>query len=153
MNREFLEGLGLEKEVIDSIMKEHGKAIQAVKPADDYEELKSTNESLQGQLQQLQETLDAKETELSGVEDIKQELEKYKLKNLKTSIAVEAGIPLELASRLSGETEEEIKADAESLAEFVNKKTTLPLKPTEPPVDDKDAGLKQMLNNMKSQGE
>src|SRR5690625_87486 len=153
MNREFLEGLGLEKEVIDSIMKEHGKAIQAVKPADDYEELKSTNESLQGQLQQLQDTLDAKETELNGVEDIKQELERYKLKNLKTSIAVEAGIPLELANRLSGETEEEIKADAENLAEFVNKKTPLPLKPTEPPVDDKDAGLKQMLNNMKSQGE
>ena len=153
MNREFLEGLGLEKEVIDSIMKEHGKAIQAVKPADDYEELKSTNESLQGQLQQLQDTLDAKETELSGVEDIKQELQKYKLKNLKTSIAVEAGIPLELANRLSGETEEEIKADAENLAEFVNKKPTLPLKPTEPPVDDKDAGLKQMLKNMKSQGE
>src|SRR5690625_3096290 len=131
MNREFLEGLGLEKEVIESIMKEHGKAIQAVKPADDYEELKSTNESLQGQLQQLQETLDAKETELNGVEDIKQELKKYKLKNLKTSIAVEAGIPLELASRLSGETEDEIKADAENLAEFVNKKTPLPLKRSE----------------------
>lgn len=32
MNREFLEKQGLEKEVIDEIMKEHGKAIQAVKP-------------------------------------------------------------------------------------------------------------------------
>src|SRR5690625_5811644 len=84
MNREFLEGLGLEKEVIDSIMKEHGKAIQAVKPADDYEELKSTNESLQGQLQQLQDTLDEKETALNGVEDIKQELQKYKIKNLRS---------------------------------------------------------------------
>src|SRR5690625_7232404 len=153
MNRDFLEELGLEKETIDKVMAAHGKAIQAVKPAEDYEELKSTNESLQGQLQQLQDTLDAKETELSGVEDIKQELQKYKLKNLKTSIAVEAGIPLELANRLSGETEEEIKAEAENLAEFVNKKPTLQLQPTEPPVDDKDAGLKQMLKNMKSQGE
>lgn len=148
MNREFLEELGLEKETIDKVMKEHGKAIQAVKPADDYEDLKTTNQSLQTQLQQLQDTLDEKETALNGVEDIKQELQKYKLKNLKTSIAVEAGIPLELASRLSGETEEEIKADAETLAGLVKTKQTLPLRPTEPPVDDKDADLKEMLRKL-----
>lgn len=153
MNREQLKELGLTDEQIETVMKEHGKAIQAVKPADDYEDLKTTNQSLQTQLQQLQDTLDEKETALNGVEDIKQELEKYKLKNLKTSIAVEAGIPLELAGRLSGETEDELKADAETLAGFVNKKQPLPLKPTEPTVDDKDAGLKQMLKNMKSQGE
>ena len=153
MNRGQLKELGLTDEQIETVMKEHGKAIQAVKPADDYEDLKTTNQSLQTQLQQLQDTLDEKETALNGVEDIKQELEKYKLKNLKTSIAVEAGIPLELAGRLSGETEDELKADAETLAGFVNKKQPLPLKPTEPTVDDKDAGLKQMLKNMKSQGE
>lgn len=151
MNRKFLEELGLEKDAIDSIMAEHGKAIQAVKPADDYEDLKTTNQSLQGQLQQLQETLDEKETALNGVEDIKQELEKYKLKDLKTSIAVEAGIPLELAGRLSGETEEDIKADAETLAGLVKTKQTLPLKHTEPHVDDKEAGLKKMIGSLTNQ--
>src|SRR5699024_2596815 len=135
MNREFLEKLGLEKDAIDKVMAEHGKAIQAVKPADDYEDLKKEKATLEGQLSDLQDTLSTKETELSGVEDIKKELEKYKLKNMKTSIAVEAGIPLELASRLSGTTEKELKADAESLAGLVKTKQTLPLKPTEPPVD------------------
>ena len=149
MNREFLEKLGLEKDAIDKVMAEHGKAIQAVKPADDYEDLKKEKANLESQLSDLKDTLDTKETELSGVEDIKKELEKYKLKNMKTSIAVEAGIPLELAGRLSGETEEEIKADAENLAGLVNTKQTLPMRTTEPPkVDDKDAGLKKMLENM-----
>lgn len=148
MNREFLEELGLDKEAIDKVMAAHGKAIQAVKPADDYEKLKTTNESLQDQLQQLQDTLDEKETALNGVDDIKQELQKYKIKNLKTSIAVEAGIPLELAGRLSGETEDELKADAETLAGLVKTKQTLPLKSTEPPVDDKDEDLKEMLRKL-----
>lgn len=148
MNREFLEELGLEKETIDKVMKEHGKAIQAVKPADDYEDLKTTNQSLQTQLQQLQDTLNEKETELNGVEDIKQELQKYKIKNLKTSIAVEAGIPLELAGRLSGETEDELKADAETLAGFVNKKQPLPLRPSEPDVNNETREMEQMLDQL-----
>lgn len=138
MNREFLEELGLEKETIDKVMAAHGKAIQAVKPAEDYEELKTEKATLKQQLTDLQNTLATKEEELSGLDDLKTEVEKYKLKDLKTSIAIQAGIPLELADRLGGETEEEIKADAEKLAGFVNKKPTLPLKPTEPPAVDKE---------------
>lgn len=117
-------------------------------PKDKFDEKNNELKSLQGQVTELQETLETKETELGGIEDIKKELEKERLTNLKTSIAVEAGIPLKLAGRLSGATEEEIKADAESFSEFVNKKQPLPMKPTEPPVNDKDSGLKEMLKNM-----
>src|SRR5690625_6760536 len=135
-------------------MAEYGKSVQSYKDKlNEADSLKQEKESLETQLNDLQQTLQNKETELSSIDEIKQELEKYKLKDLKTSVAIKAGIPLELAGRLSGKTEEELKADAETLAEFVNKKPTLPLKPTEPPVDDKDAGLKQMLKNMKSQGD
>lgn len=151
MNRKFLEELGLEKDAIDAIMAEHGKAIQAVKPTEDYEDLKNTNSTLEQQLADLQNTLDSKETELGTLEDLKKEIASHKLDKLKTNIAIQANIPLELANRLSGENEEELKLDAEKIAGFVNKKTPLPLKPTEPPVDDKDAGLKQMLKNMNEQ--
>ena len=85
---------------------------------------------------------------MSGVDEIKNELEKYKLKDLKTSVAIKAGIPLELAGRLSGETEEELKADAETLAEFVNKKPTLPLKQNEPNVKSEDQEMEQMLDSL-----
>ena len=147
MNRKFLEELGLEKEVIDSIMKEHGKAIQAVKPAD-YEELKNEKATLEQQLNELQQSLASKDEQLKSVEDLKKEVETYKLKELKTSIAIQAGLPLELAGRLSGETEEEIKADAEKLVDLIPKNKPLPLKPTEPPVDDKQRELEQMLDEL-----
>jgi len=148
MNREQLKEMGLTDEQIESVMKEHGKAIQAVKPADDYEDLKKANATYEQQLKGLRDELATKDDQLGSVEDLKKEVESYKLKDLKTNIAIQAGIPLELAGRLSGSTEEEIKADAESLAGLVNTKQPLPLKQTEPPVDDKDAGLKKMLGNL-----
>lgn len=149
MNREQLKELGLTDEQIESVMKEHGKAIQSVKPADDYEELKNTKATLEQQLSDLQGTLETKETELQGIDDLKNEVETYKLKDLKTNIAVQAGIPLKLAGRLSGATEEEIKADAEEMAGFVNKKQPLPLKQTEPPkADAEDQAYEKMLGNL-----
>jgi len=147
MNREFLQSLGLEKDAIDKVMAEHGKAIQAVKPAD-YEELKDEKATLEQQLKNLQTTLATKDEQLKSVEDLKKEVETYKLKELKTSIAIQAGLPLELAGRLSGETEEEIKADAEKLVDLIPKNKPLPLKPTEPPVDDKQRELEQMLDEL-----
>ena len=147
MNREFLQSLGLEKDAIDKVMAEHGKAIQAVKPAD-YEELKDEKATLEQQLNELQQSLASKDEQLKSVEDLKKEVETYKLKELKTSIAIQAGLPLELAGRLSGETEEEIKADAEKLVDLIPKNKPLPLKPTEPPVDDKQRELEQMLDEL-----
>src|SRR5690625_3112246 len=115
---------------------------------------KETYNHLAKEKKQLDLDIQAKDSELEelkkiDVDALKQEAETYKLKNLKTSIAVEAGIPLELAGRLSGETEEEIKADAENFADFVNKKPTLPLKPTEPPkVDKEDQAYASLADNL-----
>jgi len=131
------------------VMAEHGKAIQAVKPTDDYEDLQNTNATLEKQLNDLQTTLDSKETELGSIEDLKKEIESHKLDKLKTNIAIQANIPLELAGRLSGETEEDIKADAEKIAEFVNKKQPLPLKHTEPSkVDAEESAYASMLDKL-----
>lgn len=154
MNREFLKELGLEDETINSIMKAHGQTVQELKPAkEELEGLQSEKSNLENQLEELQGTLETKESELNSVDDIKKQLEDFKIKDLKTNIAVQTGIPIKLASRLSGTTEEEIKADAETFSEFVSKKQTLPMKPTEPNVNDKDAGLKKMLGNITKQGE
>ena len=147
MNRKFLEELGLEKEVIDSIMKEHGLAIQAVKPTD-YDELKEASAKYEQQINELQETIDAQKESLGSIDELKQEIESYKLKDIKTNIAIQAGIPLELASRLNGATEEEIKADAEKVAGFVNKKQPLPLRPSEPEVNNEKREMEQMLDQL-----
>ena len=150
MKREFLEELGLDKEAIDKIMAEHGKSIQSLKQEQEVvDQLKSEKEQLEQQLQQLNDKLTAQEKELSSVEELQSKLKTYELENLKIKIANQAGIPLDLASRLSGETEEEIKADAEKLAGFVNKKPTLPLKPSEPQnVDPKEKAYEKILENL-----
>ena len=44
----------------------------------------------------------------------------FETSSAKMKIAFENGIPFELAEKLSGETEEEIKADAEKLAGYIN---------------------------------
>ncbi len=147
MNREFLEKLGLEKEVIDKIMKEHGITIQSVKPKD-YDDIKEENKTLKDTVTTLENSL----KEFEGYEDKLTEkdnlIKEYEIKNLKFRIANENGIPLELASKLSGETEEDLKKDAETLSSFI-RKPTLPLKHTEPKVDDESAAYKEILSNLK----
>lgn len=155
MNREFLEGLGLEKEAIDKAMAEYGKSVNSYKEKiEELESLSGKVSDYENQIEELNQTLNSKEEKFSSYEsnltELQKEVENYKLKDLKTSIANQAGIPLDLAGRLSGETEEEIKADAEKLAGFVNKKQPLPLKPTEPvKVDEKEQAYSKILENLK----
>jgi len=148
LNREFLEKLGLDKEIIDQIMKEHGKAIQSAKPQD-YDEIKEENEQLKQRIGELEGTVE----ELKGYKDQLTEkdnlIKEYELKNVKYRIAVETGIPLALADRLSGKSEEEIKKDAESLASFINQKSKLPLKTTEAKLTDpKEQAYAKILENL-----
>lgn len=135
MNRDYLKELGLTDEQIEATMAEHGKAIQAVKPTD-YDALKSEKETLSQQIVALNNSLTAANEEKEAIEKEKETLLNentgYKQEKLKGRIAHEFKIPFELASRLSGETEEELKADAKSLAELLVVKPTLPLGSTEP---------------------
>lgn len=151
MNREFLEKLGLEKEVIDKVMAEHGKTIQEVKPKD-YDEIKSAKEKLEKQVKDLNGTLTTTNEKYAGyeknIEELNGKIKDYEIKNIKYRIANENGIPLELASKLTGETEEDLKKDAETLSSFI-RKPTLPLKHTEPKVDDESAAYKEILSNLK----
>lgn len=148
MNREFLEKLGLEKEIINQIMKEHGKAIQSVKP-DDYDDIKAENKTLKDTVATLENSLKDFEGFESKLAEKDNLIKEYEIKNLKYRIANENGIPLELASKLSGETEEDLKKDAETLSSFITKKQTLPLRTTEAKVDDEMAPYKGMLENLK----
>ncbi len=120
-------------------------------PKETYNDLAKTKKQLDSDIQERDSQI--KEFNEIDVDGLKKEIEGYKLNELKTSIARQAKIPHELAGRLNGTTEEEIKEDAEKLAELVNKKQPLPMKTNEPVVDDKDAGLKKMLENMNAKGE
>lgn len=157
MNREFLESLGLEKEKIDEIMKAHGKSVQSAKPSD-YDDIKSAHATLQQQINDLTATnqsLNEKTSEYENeVNDWKTKATNYEKTNNQYRVASQVGIPLELASRLQGDTEEDLKADAEKLSSFMSKPEPMPLKPSEPTKTDPEIdAYKSLVQNLKLEGE
>ena len=74
----------------------------------------------------------------------------YEISSVKMRIAHETGLPYELAERLSGTTEEDIRKDAETLAQFTSQAPATPSFSSEPPVGNStDAAfiaLAQSLN-------
>ena len=99
--------------------------------------------------------LGLKDTKIKELED---KVKKYESDSVKTKIARTAGLPDEMADRLRGTTEEEMKADAESLAKLVSKKDVAPLGDPEPNRgggddgdDKKNAAFRKMLKEMKGQ--
>ena len=77
----------------------------------------------------------------------------YESASVKTRIANEMGLPYEHAARLSGETEDDIRKDAEGLSKLIGKQNTAPLASTERGVAENDtrAALKGMLNGLKGE--
>ena len=114
-------------------------------------------------LEQLKESVTAKETEIDTLkakitdleaekktngesyQSMQKELSQVKLSALKQRIAIDAGIPLEMADRLNGEDEESIKEDAEKVKGFLGAKHVAPsFKTEEVPTDPTEAGFREM---------
>ena len=69
---------------------------------------------------------------------------------LKSRIAHESGVPFELAGRLVGSNEEELRADAEKFASFLAPKSAPPLHSTDPG-NNKNGDMAAMLNQINQQ--
>lgn len=79
------------------------------------------NEAIKGYIPpdealKLNEKISAQEAEIA---DLKSKNLSHERSLLRSKIAHETGIPYELSERLAGETEAEIRADAEKLSEYV----------------------------------
>ena len=114
-------------------------------------------------LEQLKESVTAKETEIGTLkakitdleaekktsgesyQSMQKELSQVKLSALKQRIAIDAGIPLEMADRLNGEDEESIKEDAEKVKGFWGAKHVAPSFNNESaPTDPTEEGYRAM---------
>lgn len=90
------------------------------------------------------------EANKTTIADLTAKAKAYESNSLKMRIAHENGIPYELAGKLSGDTEEEIKKDAETLAKFVKNQQPQPLANTEHGhTNGKDAAYKSLLADLK----
>ncbi len=115
-------------------------------------ELESENSVLKSTVEDDKQTragLDAKITELQG------QVSNYETASLRTRIALQNGLPYDLADRLQGADEEALRADAERLAGFMRPAThQAPLRDMEPSIgDDKTMQMKQMLRELQPKGE
>lgn len=84
------------------------------------------------------------------IDDLNTKIKEYETDSVKTRITLELGLPFELRSRLKGETEEDIRKDAEGLTKLFGKqkKSPPPLADPEPNFDSKSVALKGFRENL-----
>ena len=123
----------------------------------DYDDLKKKVSDYETQIGSL--TKDAEEKAKAYAEtdariaEYEAKIKGYESASLKTRVAHEIGLPYELASRLTGDSEEDIRKDAEKLAQLVKKnQPSAPLaNPEAKPVDSIKASSREMLNQLKGE--
>lgn len=122
----------------------------------DYEGIKKTNADYEKQIGEMAKAADEAAKKYAGYDkqlaELQSKLKGYETSSVKMRIAHETGIPYELAERLSGATEDDIRKDAESLSKYIGKKkTAAPLKSTETTSsDEKTAALRAFTAKLTS---
>lgn len=122
------------------------------------EQLKTANADLEKQAGTLQSTIEqskaGQEDYAKQLSDLNSKVAGYETANLRTRIALQNGLPYDLADRLVGEDEESIKADAERLSSFVTKKQpTPPLKDVENNDVSSDGAYRKLVEGLNLEGE
>lgn len=151
--KKILDGLENKDELIRQIESEIGKEFVP------RSEFNSKNQELKERDKQINE-LKTSHDELSKksadydktVAELTGKVSKYEITALKSRIALEKGIPYELATRLTGDDEKTLREDAESLVKLIDSKQPAPpLKSTEPAGTNKDSAYKSLLNGLKGE--
>lgn len=120
------------KDRINRLNDKHARELnEAIAKYSDYEDLKQASADSAKVLKERDALIEELTGKVSNSESKLKELEKengeYKVKTMKQVIAIDAGIPIQFADRLTGTTEEELKADAESLKSLFVKPASAPL--------------------------
>ncbi len=152
------------QEQLDAIIKERLDRAEK-KQAEKYagylspEAVEAKMADLNKQIEELGNSLnganDKAKSDAESIAGLEAKVKSYETASVKSRIAHEVGIPYELANKLSGETEEEIRKDAEALKPFVTKINTAPLR--NPEAQDAGSGdktrdsLKKLVENLKKE--
>lgn len=95
------------------------------------EKVKDLKDSYESKIADIKKSLDAATEKITKndqiVSDLTKRAQTAETSLLKTKIAHEKGLPLELAGRLVGSTEEELTADAETLSGIIKPSHSAPL--------------------------
>lgn len=125
----------------------------------DYDQLKSRVEELEKENGGLKSTIEATNQSKADadkqLEVLQNQIAGYETASLRTRVALQHGLPYDLADRLQGNDEESFEADAERLAGFIKRtQPVAPIRETEPQVgDNKTMQMKSMLRELNHTGE
>ena len=116
----------------------------------DYDQLKSRVTELEEENVGLKSTIEANHQSKSDADKQLEELQKqiagYETAGLRTRVALQYGLPYDLADRLQGTDEESFKADAERLAGFMkSNQPVAPVRETEPVLEKTENTLYKNL--------
>lgn len=120
----------------------------------DYDEIKKKNTEYEETIATMTKAAEESSKKYANYEKEKQEmqgkLKGYETNSVKMRIAHEYNIPFELANRLSGENEEDIKNDAQTLSKYLSGASqTAPLRDSETPVgESKQEALRAFTNTL-----
>lgn len=116
----------------------------------DYDQLKSRVAELEEENVGLKSTIEATNQSKADVdkqlEDLQNQIAGYETANLRTRVALQHGLPYDLADRLQGTDEESFKADAERLVGYIKKSQPVaPIRDSEPVLEKTENTLYKNL--------
>lgn len=114
-------------------------------------EIESLKANIQANESKFKEANDKLQSHDEEVAKLNAEISTYKLESMKHKVAHENGLPYELAARLTGETEDALKQDAEALKKYVNKPQAIPLATPEVEPDGEKTSYEKALKKFSEQ--
>lgn len=125
----------------------HEKAVEAAK--EEYESKLAEYEAKVAELEKSAgDAQSGKDEYEKKISELETKIKGYETDSVKTKVALEMGIPYELAGKLSGDSEDDIRKDAETLSKFVSSGNKPPLADTEGNADG-DNDYREILNSLK----
>lgn len=151
------------QEQLDAIIKERLERAQSTyeKKFENYlspDEFKAQTEGLNSQIATLTKSLEKEKEKLEPlnkqIESLNNAVKKYETDSVKNRITAEFGLPFDFASRLNGETEDEIRKDAEIIKGMLGSVSTLPMadpEGTPKATDETNKAIKSMVKKLREQ--
>lgn len=110
--------------------------------------------NVQKDLASVRTQLEDANKKLTGLPDLEKKIKAYETASVKSKVAREAGLPYEFAERLTGESEDELRKDAEALRKLIGtNQRTAPLAGAEGRTGqtDKDKAYAELLKSLKGE--
>ena len=148
------------QEELDKIIKARiERAEKAVREQfSDYEQVKESASKADEKIKELTAELEKKQVTIDGnkaiVDELNAKIAAQELSSMKVSVALEKGLPYQMAERLTGANREEITSDADAMVKLIgNTKKAPPLGSSEPngasKSDPTATAYKSLLTNLR----